>query len=292
MTVRALKIFEYTDYRFFLKDFYSHQKQNSRRFSFRFFAKESGVSPSLFKDIISGRRHLSPKVMEKYARTMRLSDKETDYFRALVEFVNAKNNRTKNDAFAAMMQHRRRTNLTYLDEKQYEFYSNWYYSAIRELITLPGFREDCEWIAASINPPITPGQAKKALDVLLHLKLVKRNDGGKLELCDTIISSKAEMNSMMLRNYHHEMIRLGQEALERYDPREREVSSLTLGVSGSCFETIKKRIRDFKEEILHIAVEDKTPSQTVCQLNFQLFPLVAGEGEHPEQQQPEGRKES
>ncbi len=292
MAIRSLKIFEYTDYRFFLKDFYSFRKKNSRRFSFRSFAKESGVSPSLFKDIISGRRQLSPKVMEKYARAMRLSDKETDYFRALVEFVNARNNRTKNNAFAAMMQRRRRTNLTYLDEKQYEFYSNWYYSAIRELITLPDFREDCDWIATSINPAITPSQAKKALEVLLHLNLVKRNDNGRLELCDTLISSKAEMNSLMLRNYHHEMIRLGQEALERYDPQKREVSSLTLGVSGPCFETIKKRIRDFKEEILHIAVEDKTPSQTVCQLNFQLFPLAAGDGKQPPQPQPEEPKES
>jgi uncharacterized protein (TIGR02147 family) len=190
-----------------------------------------------------------------------------------------------------MMQHRRRTNLAFLDEKQYEFYSNWYYSAIRELITLPEFREDHEWIAKSICPPITPGQAKKAIDVLLHLNLARRNADGKLELCDTVISSKAEMNSMLLRNYHHAMIRLGEEALERYDPREREVSSLTLGLSRSCFETIKQRIRDFKEEILAMVVEDKAHSQTVCQLNFQLFPLASGNGKQPGQPQPEEPKE-
>ncbi len=281
MASRALKIFEYTDYRFFLKDYYSYQKRNSRGFSFRAFAAQSGVSPSLFKDIISGRRQLTLKVMEKYARAMHLSERETDYFRVLVEFVNAKNNQRKNDAFAGMMQLRRRTNLTFLDEEQYEFYSNWYYAAIRELVTLPEFREDYDWIARSICPPISSGQARKAIDVLLHLNLARRNAGGKLELCDTVISSRAEMNSMLLRNYHHAMIHLGQEALERFGPSEREVSSLTLGVSASSFETIKQRIRDFKEEILNLVVEDKTHSQTVCQLNFQFFPLVADHKKQP-----------
>jgi|WetSurMetagenome_2_1015567.scaffolds.fasta_scaffold00045_10 uncharacterized protein (TIGR02147 family) len=283
MSSRTVKIFEYTDYRFFLKDFYSFQKKNSRGFSFRSFSKASGVSPSLFKDIISGRRQLTLKVMEKYSRAMHLSERETEYFRALVEFVNARNNGKKNDAFTAMVRHRRRTNLTLLDEKQYEFYSNWYFSAVRELITLPDFREDYAWMSRAIAPPITPGQAKKALEVLLHLNLIKRNAVGKLELCNTAISSKAEMNSMLLRNYHHEMIRLGQEALERFEPREREVSSLTLGVSDTCFETIKKRIRDFKEEILAMVVEDKSKSQTVCQLNFQFFPLLAGRPKSPQQ---------
>jgi uncharacterized protein (TIGR02147 family) len=277
MAAKGIKIFEYTDYRYFLKDYYSFQKKNNRRFSYRSFAHQSGVAPSLFKDVVSGRRHLTLKAMEKYACAMHMSQRESGYFRALVEFVNAKNDRNKNDAFGRMMRFRRHIPLAFLDEKQYEFFSNWYYSAIRELISLPEFREDPEWIARAISPSITAGQAKKALEVLLHLKLVNRNASGKLELSDTVVSSRAEMNSMLLRNFHHSMIQIGQEALERYDPKDREISSLTLGVSNSCFEDIKQRIKNFKEEILHMVVEDKTDSQTVCQLNFQLFPLVATE---------------
>jgi len=85
--------------------------------------------------------------MEKYAAAMHMPQRERGYFRSLVEFVNAKNNQKKNDAFNRMMQFRRHIPLTFLDEKQYEFFSNWYYSAIRELISLPDFREDPEWIA-------------------------------------------------------------------------------------------------------------------------------------------------
>ncbi|HUI93870.1 MAG TPA: TIGR02147 family protein [Chitinivibrionales bacterium] len=291
MSSKNIKIFEYTDYRFFLKDYYSFQKKNNRRFSYRSFAIQSGVAPSLFKDVVSGRRQLTLKVMEKYAAAMQMSPREQSYFKALVEFVNAKNNQKKNEAFGRMMQLRRHIPLTFLDEKQYEFFSNWYYSAIRELISLPEFREDPEWIAKAITPPITAGQAKKALEVLLHLKLVNRNANGRLELSDTVVSSRTEMNSMLLRNFHHSMIQIGQEALERFDPQEREISSLTLGVSNASFENIKQRIKSFKEEILNVVVEDKTDSQTVCQLNFQLFPLVAkGKKQPPADVNPENPK--
>jgi uncharacterized protein (TIGR02147 family) len=104
MASKNVKIFEYTDYRFFLKDYYAFQKRNNRGFSYRSFASLSGVAPSLLKDVVSGRRQLTLKIMEKYADAMQLSARERDYFRILVEFVNAKSNQKKNEVFFRMMQ--------------------------------------------------------------------------------------------------------------------------------------------------------------------------------------------
>jgi uncharacterized protein (TIGR02147 family) len=274
MTKKQIKIFDYIDYKFFLKDYYLFQKKNSKKFSYRTFGKKAKVAPSLLKDIISGRRKLSYKILEKYSNAIGLSNKEKEYFMALVDFAHAKNNESKNNAFKKMLQLRKQTNLIYLEEKQYDFFSNWYFSAIRELITLPDFKEDYEWIARTIQPNITPFQAKKAIETLEQLGIIKRNQDGKLEVTQAIISSKPEMNSMLLRNFHSSMIQLAKEALERFVPEEREISSLTLGVSNECYKAIKERIRNFKEEILNMVIEDKSKSDTVCQVNFQLFPLI------------------
>jgi len=93
---------------------------------------------------------------------------------------------------------------------------------------------------------------------------------------------------MLLRNFHHSMIQIGQEALERYDPQDREISSLTLGVSNSSFENIKQRIKSFKEEILNMVVEDQSRFADRCQLNFSCFPLVAKEKKtQPAEKKPE-----
>lgn len=271
----GIKIFDYTDYKLFLRDYYSFQKKRNRHFSYRYFAQKAGVAPSVLKDIISGRRNLTLPVMQKYASAIGLSNRETRYFELLLQFVNSKNNIEKNDAFTEMIRIRGRSGIKFLGEDHYEFFSKWYHSAIRELITLPGFREDPEWIAKRLNPPITVAQAKKSLELLLKIGILQRDNSGRLVQKDAIISSEYEMASAALRNFQSQMVELAGKAIEGAPRQHREISSITLGLSEKCLHRLKERIRIFKEEILSMVVEDKSDSETVCQLNFQLFPLVS-----------------
>jgi uncharacterized protein (TIGR02147 family) len=277
MTIKAAQrfnVYSYTDYRFLLKDYYLHQKKAVRSFSFRYFASKAGVSASVYKDIMAGRRRLSPAVMQKYAAAMNLTPKETDYFGAVVQFVNSKSNAEKNLHFTRMLRLRGNSVIKFIDEGQYEFFQSWYHSALREMVTLFDFKEDYDWIAKKCIPRITAAQAKKSVELMVQLGILRRNEQGKLEPADAIISSEYEMKSFILRNFHAEMLGLAKEALERFDPNEREISSLTLGVSQKCYERIKERIRTFKQELLNMVVDDTADSETVCQCNFQLFPLV------------------
>lgn len=273
-TAQPFNIYNYTDYRFLLKDYYSSQKKEVRSFSFRYFATKAGVSASILKDIIDGRRRLSLAVMQKYAVVMKLTPKETEYFGALVQFVNSKSNFDKNLHYNRMLQLRGNSTIKYIDEKQYEFFRCWYHSALREMVTMPDFREDYNWIANRCVPRITAAQAKKSIELMLQLGILLRTEQGNLKPADELISSEHEMKSFVLRNFHTEMIGLAKEALERFEPDEREISSLTLGVSPKCYAQIKERIRTFKQEILNMVIDDTSDSGIVCQCNFQLFPLI------------------
>ena len=276
-TSKYFNIYDYTDYRFLLKDYYSHQKKEIRSFSFRYFAARAGVSASVLKDIMEGRRRLSIAVMQKYAVAMNLTQKETGYFSAVVEFVNSKSNDEKNMYFNRMLRLRGNSAIKFIDEGQYEFFRCWYHSALRELVTLPGFREDYNLIAKQCIPRITAAQAKKSIDVMLQLGILRRNEQGKLEPADEVISSEYEMKSFVLRNFHAEMIDLARDALERFEPHEREISSFTFGLSQKCYERLKERIRTFKQELINMVIGDTSDSEIVCQCNFQLFPLVEKE---------------
>jgi uncharacterized protein (TIGR02147 family) len=191
-----------------------------------------------------------------------------------VQFVNSKANDEKNLHFTRMLQLRGNSAIKFIDEKQYEFFRSWYHSALREMITLPEFREDYDWIAKKCLPHITAVQAKKSIELMLQLGILKRDAQGKLDITNAVISSEHELKSFVLRNFHTEMLGLAKEALERFEPNEREISSLTLGVSQKCYEQIKDRIRTFKQELLDMVIEDTAGSETICQCNFQLFPLV------------------
>jgi uncharacterized protein (TIGR02147 family) len=271
---QRFNIYDYTDYRFLLKEYYALQKKAIRSFSFRYFAARAGVSPSVFKDIMAGRRRLSFAVMQKYAAAMNLTPKETEYFGAVVQFVNGSANSEKNLHFTRMLRLRGNSAINFIDEGQYEFFRCWYHSALREMVTLSDFREDYDWIAKTCTPRITSAQAKKSIEVMLKLGILRRGEHGKLEPADAVISSEYEMKSFALRNFHAEMLGLAREALERFEPNEREISSLTLGVSQTCYERIKERIRTFKQEIITMVIDDTADSDTVCQCNFQLFPLM------------------
>jgi uncharacterized protein (TIGR02147 family) len=271
---QKFNIYEYTDYRFLLKEYYTLQKKMSRAFSFRYFSAKAGVSASVLKDIMAGRRRLTMDVMQKYSQAMRLNQKETEYFGVVVEFVNSKTNDDKNAQFTKLLRMRGNFMMKFIEENKYEFFKNWYYSAIREMVTLVDFREDYDWIGKKCFPRITAAQARKAVELMLELGIMRRNEKGNLELTDAVISSEYEFESFLLKNFHTMMILLAKEALERFKPQEREISSLTLGVSHKCYSRIKERIRTFKQEIITMVVEDTSRSETVCQCNFQLFPLV------------------
>ncbi len=276
---KKITIFNYTDYKLFLKDYYAFQKKRSRHFSYRYFAQKSGVAPSVLKDIISGRRNLTFPVMNKYASAMKMRNRERKYFETLVQFVNSKDNTEKNEAFTEMIRIRGRSGIKFLGEDHYEFFSKWYHSAIREMVTLPDFKEDYEWIARRLSPPITAQQAKKSVEFLLSVGILKRDKNGSLIQKDAVISSEYEMASAALRNFHSQMVGLAGEAIEGAPRELREISSLTLGLSVKCLHRLKERIRIFKEELLTMVVDDKSDSELVCQVNFQLFPLISYEKE-------------
>lgn len=101
--------------------------------------------------VINGKRSITASTAVKYAALCKLSPRETDYLLALVNFEKAKTHTDKNIAFSRIVRLRGQSKLKFLDTDQYEYYSNWYHSAIRELVSLPMFKEDHSWIAEMVK---------------------------------------------------------------------------------------------------------------------------------------------
>lgn len=274
MKVSAPTIFEFTDYHQFFKAVYNFYKSEKKSFSFRYLALHSDVSPSMLAAMVNGKRRISAAIAEKIANAISLSGRETDYLLALVRFEKAKNHAEKNEAFSRIVHLRGQSKIKFLDTDQYEYYSHWYHSAIRELVSLPTFREDPAWIAQMLLPEITAVQAQKSLQLLLRLTIIQRDETGKLYQTNKAISSEYETHTLFLRNFSREMIDRAKESLETVPPQLREISGITLGISDKCIDRIKQRIRLFKEEIVSMVVDDNTESSDVYQLNIQFFPII------------------
>jgi uncharacterized protein (TIGR02147 family) len=271
---KEVVVFEYDNYRDYLRDLYGFYKKTKPQFSYRYFSQKAGFrSPNFLKLVIEGKRNLSPESIERFTSALKLNKKETEFFRILVHLNQARTIGEKKLYAEQLMQSRTFRYIHPLRQDQYRYYAEWYNIPIRELATLPEFSEDPGWIARSLLPPISPQQAQKALDLLLQLGLLERDESGRLVQADAFISTGDEVTSTSVANYHREMIQKGSEALDRFPGPDRDISSVTMALSEEVFQEIKALIQKFRKELLAIADQDQRP-EGVYQINFQLFPLA------------------
>jgi len=79
------KIFEYDNYRAFLKDYFSLMKKKKAFFTLKYFAKKAGFNSASFcMYVIDGRRNLSYKSIPKMIKGLELRGKRATYFENLV----------------------------------------------------------------------------------------------------------------------------------------------------------------------------------------------------------------
>ncbi|OVE82759.1 hypothetical protein BVY03_00110 [bacterium K02(2017)] len=275
-------IFDYTLYRKFLKDLYLFKKETTPYFSYRYFSKIAGfTSPNYFKLIMDGKRNLSSDGINKFSKALKLNAKEKHFFRLLVLMNQAKTAEEKDFFTRQLLKSKVYKTLKPLTQAQYNYYSHWYHIPLRELVGRSDFINDPKWIARQFTPKLTESQVKEALKRLEKLDLIKKTKDLSYVQTDFAISTGESVASQGVINYHRQMIQMGSEALDRFDQDERDISSLTMGVSKDTIKKLKHLIRDFRKEIIATVNEDQKIEEVV-QLNFQLFPLIKSNGDENE----------
>ena len=271
------KIFEYLDYREFLKDYYNAKKEANQAFSLRVFSDKIGFKAKDFiSRVMNGDKNLSSQSIPKVASGLRLGKHETEFFIALVKFNQAETTEERNAAFnemqAVLKVVRFAEKQQLLGHTQYMVYSDWRHLIIRSLIGMFGFDGDYETLAKRVHPRITAEEAKKSVKLLEDCLLIKKDKGGNYTLTENAITTGDRTSRLALRGYHQQCLKLAADSIDRDPPGTRHISGLTLGISQEGYERIVERINAFRKEIALIAEEDES-SDKVFQLQFALFPV-------------------
>ncbi|MBO6135943.1 TIGR02147 family protein [Fibrobacter sp.] len=271
------KIFEYLDYREFLKDYYNAKKEANPAFSLRVFSDKIGFKAKDFiSRVMNGDKNLSSQSIPKVASGLRLGKHETEFFIALVKFNQAETTEERNSAFGEMqavlkvVRFAEKQHL--LGHAQYMVYSHWRHLTIRSLIGMYGFDGDYEALARRVHPRITAEEAKASVKLLEDCMLIKKGKNGKYVLTENAITTGDRTSKLALRGFHQDCLKLAADSIDRDPPGTRHISGLTLGISQEGYERIVERINAFRKEIALIAEEDEN-SDKVFQLQFALFPV-------------------
>jgi hypothetical protein len=290
-----VNLFDYQDYRLYLRDFYHLQKQRSATYSYRAFAQRAKLaSPNYLKLVIDGARRVTEKNLPQFVRGLKLTAFEAEYFRHLVLFQESQDSETQALSAREMTRLRTRSHRVALelDRSRHEYFKHWHHVAIREMVMLQEFRDDPEWIARRLGFKISPLEAQASLELLLSLGFVQREridplaidpeltagapsalPSFRYSVDEPLITTIDETTSQLIRGVHKQFIELGSRSLNNDSLESREVSSLTLAVAKSKIPAIKKALRDFRKE-LNRAFSEPTGNEEVYHLLINFFPLT------------------
>jgi uncharacterized protein (TIGR02147 family) len=270
----SINVFEYSDYRKFLRDWYEAAKKSGGTLSYRSFAQRAGLkSINFYKFVMDGIRNLTADSAAKFAAGLKLNKQETEFFKGLVFYTQATTHEEKNRRYQDLLRSRKYSQLKPIERDQYEYYATWYHPVVRELIASKDFDGTFAWIAGRLSPSITPAQAEKSVELLEKLGFIERTEHGRWKQASSIVSTGAELKSHVVHNYHKIVLDLAKRVIDEMPPERRDVSTMTLGVARGRITELKKLIQNFRQEILKAVASDTEPEEVV-QLNIQMFPLT------------------
>ncbi|NLW31596.1 MAG: TIGR02147 family protein [Fibrobacter sp.] len=268
-------IYIYSDFRRYLKDFLADRKARGLSASNRWFAAKAGINSSSWLTLLlQGKRSLSQETAQKVSEVCGHTPDQKQYFKTLVAFNQEKKLNRRNDLYNSLLKMRKNNKIQFVvGSDQYEFYTHWYHSAVRSLIGVFSFKEDeYDRIASMIVPAITPGQAKKSIQLLKRLCMIKNDEQNILRLTADAITTGSYEKSLAITNFQQETLRLAAESFDRFEQSARDNSTLTIGISADCYKKIRNILAQTRKTIVEM-VENDTDTECVYQLNMQLFPL-------------------
>ena len=268
-------VLQYTNYRVYLRDYYEFKKKTVPAFSLRFFAEKAGLSSHAhLKLTIDGKRNITKNTVVKLIHGLGLDGQRVAYFESLVFFNQAQTDADKQVYYAQLLKASPRSKLHKMDAAQFRIFREWHHSAILEMVALKDFRPIPDWISKRLGGLITPAQVTESLKLLVELGLLVKTANGYRQR-DPLITTDDEVQDMMVKMYHLQMLKLSADMLSALPGSQRDVSALTFSIKREDFPNLKKHLQLMRKELLDFSAK-AGEGEDVVQINIQLYPLTRG----------------
>lgn len=213
-------------------------RQNPR-YSLRSFAKHLGIEPSFLSKILTRKRKLTTRTIDRMSQKLGISMENKE------------------------------SALTFspLNSDQFALISDWYHFAILELTELKNFSSTPASIASKLG--ISKQEAKEATERLIRLGHLSRDKNGTLRNSSGRLTTTTNpFTTVAFRNLQRQILQKAIEALDQYDLSVRDQSSITVATNENLLPEAKRRIQRFRRSLLQFL--DQTPKEKNSVYNFSL----------------------
>jgi len=271
-----VNIFDYENYRDYLAAYFKEKKAQNPHFSYQVFSSKAGFNRTFMHAVVTGSKNLGKASIGQISQAIGHTKKEQEYFENLVGYNQSEKLAVKNRYFDNLKTIRNTgkgfSEARLLRQDQFDFYSQWHHAAIRSIINQVDFKDNYEWLAKTVRPQIKPSEARKSVELLERLGLIRKSPSGYYRISDKTISTGKETQSHAVLKFHEAMATHALSAIRELPRDKRFLTGLTLGISRKTYESLCEKMQSFVSEALDMAKKDED-SDGVYHMNFHLFPI-------------------
>lgn len=271
-----VSVFQYLDYREFLRSHFEERKTESSWYSFKVMGDAVGLDQSQVYRILQGQLHISKAALPRFLKYFGFQGPAAQYFTTLVAFGRARKDADARKLFAELLSLRGSRSNT-LENEQLRLYAEWHHSVIRALLGVLEISDNYELLGQSLTPPISANQARKSVEFLRRLKLVERDSLGIWRLTEKNITTGSTYHSLIVRQYQAHSLRLAEESLDRHPKDRRDINVINMAVDSQAFEECIEILKNARTEIRDRIEKVQHPDR-IMRLATAFFPVALTQG--------------
>lgn len=276
-----MNIFDYIDYRHYLRDRIDALRAENANLSIREILRRLDCSsPSYYKEVIvDAKKNMSISTARRFAAFLRLSDTETEFFILLIQYNQAKTELERVHFYEKLLTADKKpvSSDHVLNVNEYEYMTSWRNAAVRELLGIFmdfGNRspDERKQLSALLRVPVSDRQIDDAVMLLEKLKFIKKNSRGNYRKTETTI--KAEKKSPSAYQALCQFVDLGKSVINTTEPDYRSFKVAVLGLDRDTHAIIQKKLDEVCHDIVNLSGATTSVSDRLYALNIQFFPLT------------------
>lgn len=265
-----MNIFEFKNYKEYV-DSWVKSKPKDGHGQYKKIADALSMSTVMISQVFNSDRHLSIEHAYELADYLGLNDLEKEYFLALVQYERAGSHKLQNHFKKIIKEVSDKSkdlkkllpqDMELTDAEKATFHSNWYYSAIRLLTSIEGYKT-VDAISEKLN--LNKTLVSNVISFLLQHGLCQEKDG-KYKLGPSRTHLEADSPYIKTRQISWRV-----KGFEKMDNKNPEQLFLTapMSVSQEQYEKLRASISELVSELSKNVVKEK-PEKLIC-LNVDLF---------------------
>lgn len=236
------KIDRQLEFRVWLQEEFSRRCRTNAKYSVRSMAKYLAMSSSALSQILSGKRQVSDKMMER-----------------IFSKLESRPALASNGAFST------------IDLDVFAAISDWYHFAILDLVQIRGFKNDANWIAVKLG--IQVSEASFAVERLKRLGLIVEQ-GKVLRKTQKRFSNYSEgVTSSALKEYQRQVITKAMSAIDDCPQEKKDITGITIAANSKTLAAAKEKIKRFRRDLCRF-MEEQGEQDSVYHLTIQLYPVT------------------